>query len=91
MNNIQVMLSEEQSAELKKYIFQITMESIEQAQRNAGLDKPFLKQKYMAEYLGISVNTLKDWQRKGLPTIVVDGVVMYSKEEVSKWLLQQQK
>lgn len=91
MNNLQVMLNEEQSNSLKQYIFQITQESIEEARRAAGMDKPFLKQKYMAEWLGISVNTLKAWVAQGLPTITLDGVVMYSKDEVTKWVLQYQK
>lgn len=91
MNSMEVMLNEVQTAELKKYIFELTRESIELAQKNAGLDKPFLKQKFMAEFLGISVNTLKDWQKQGLPAIVLDGVILYSKEEVTKWILQHQK
>lgn len=88
---MEVMLNENQTAELKKYIFELTRESIELAQKNAGLSKPFLKQKYMAEYLGISVNTLKDWGNQGMPSIVIDGIVLYSKEEVSKWILTRSK
>lgn len=91
MSNVQVLLSEEQSTELKKYIFELTRESIEQAQKNAGLDKPFLKQKYMAEWLGISRNTLMKLEIEGLPSITLDGLKLYSKEEVSKWILLHQK
>lgn len=91
MNNLKVMLSDEQGKALKQYIFQLTQESIEEARRSAGLDKPFLKQKYMAEWLGVSVNTLKSWQAQGLPSILLDGIVLYSKDEVSKWVLQHQK
>lgn len=88
---MQVTLNEEQSNSLKQYIYQITQEGIEEARRNAGLDKPFLKQKYCAEWLGISVNTLKKMESQGLPSITIDGIVMYSKDEVSKWILSHQK
>lgn len=88
---MEVMLNEVQAAELKKYIFELTRESIELAQKNAGLDKLFLKQKFCAEWLGISVNKLKDFQNQGMPSIVIDGIVLYSKEDVSKWILQHQK
>lgn len=91
MQNIQVTLSDEQSAELKQYIFSITKDSIEEAKRVAGLDKPFLKQNEMAKYLGISVNTLKKLERMGLKSITIDGLKLYSKEEAAKFLLKHQK
>lgn len=91
MNNVQVFLSEEQSSELKSFIYGITKESIEEARKSAGLDKPFLKQKYMAEYLGISVNSLKKLEIEGLPSVTLDGLKLYSKEDVSKWILSHQK
>lgn len=43
MNNIPVLLDQEQTASLKQYIFEITKESISEAKKVAGLDKPFLK------------------------------------------------
>lgn len=91
MQSIQVFLSEEQSSELKSFIYGITKESIEEARKSVGLDKPFLKQKYMAEYLGISVNSLKKLEVEGLPSVTLDGLKLYSKEDVSKWILSHQK
>lgn len=88
---MQVYLSEEQSNELKSYIFDITKESIEEAKKLAGLDRPFLNQKEMAEWIGISVNTLKKLESQGLPCSKVKGGIFYSKEEVNKWLLSHQK
>lgn len=91
MTNIQVTLSDEQSASLKEFIYSITKESIEEAKRVAGLDKPFLKQIEMARYLGVSVNTLKKLESMGLPSIIIDGLKLYSKEEAVKFLLSKQK
>lgn len=88
---MQVQLNEEQTNSLKQYIYQITQEGIEEARRNAGMDKVFLKQKYMAEWLGVSVNTLKKMEANNLPSIMIDGIKFYSKDEVSKWILKHQK
>lgn len=88
---MQVTLSDEQTESLKRYIFEVTKESIKEAKKVAGLDKPFLKQKYAAEYLGISVNTLKSLESQGLPSITIDGLKLYAKEEMIKWILSKQK
>jgi DNA-binding transcriptional regulator YiaG len=90
MSNVQVMLTDEQSASLKQYVFELAKESIAEAKRVAGLDKPFLKQKEMAAYLGISVNTLKKLEKLGLSSVIIDGLHLYSKEEAVKFLLQRQ-
>ena len=55
-----------------------------------GGGKPFLKQKEMAAYLGISVNTLKKLEKLGLSSVIIDGLHLYSKEEAVKFLLQRQ-
>ncbi|HJA90181.1 MAG TPA: helix-turn-helix domain-containing protein [Candidatus Jeotgalibaca merdavium] len=86
-----VVLSQEQSNQLKQYVFEITREGIEEARNSAKLDKPFLRQKFMAEWLGISVNTLIKLESEGLPSIPINGLKFFSKEEVSKWLMQRQK
>ncbi len=91
MENLQVFLSKEQSESLKQYVFEIAKESIAEAKKVAGLDKPFLKQNEMAKYLGISVNSLKKLQTYGLPSVMIDGLRLYSKEEAVKFLLQHQK
>ncbi|WP_051353000.1 helix-turn-helix domain-containing protein [Vagococcus lutrae] len=87
---MEVSLSREQVNELKNYIYMITKESIAAAKEDAQLDRPFLKQRYMAEYLGISVNTLKKLECDGLPSIKLDGLKLYSKEDVKKWILSYQ-
>ncbi|MCI3029773.1 hypothetical protein LMF32_12030 [Desemzia sp. C1] len=91
MNNVQIILSDEQANALKKYVFEITREGIEAAKEISKINQPFLKQKFMAQFLGISVNTLIKWESQGLPTIIIDGTKLYSKQEVSKWILQHQR
>lgn len=88
---MQVSLSEEQTKELKCFIFEIAKDGIEQAKRDKGLHTPFLKQRYLAEWLNVSVGTIKEWEKKGLPVIQIDGITFYSKEEVTNWIMKYQK
>ena len=82
---------DDQTGSLKKYIYSLLMNVINEVRRHAGIDKPFLKQKHMAVWLDVSVVTLIKWERNGLPTIHIEGVKLYSKDEVSKWVLSHQK
>lgn len=88
---MQVYLNDDQAQELKGYIFEITREGIEEARKQVGLDKPFLKQKYMAEWLGLSVNSFKKLvDELNIPSTTVDGITLYDKEQVKKIILQNQ-
>jgi DNA-binding transcriptional regulator YiaG len=91
MENISVMLSAEQSASLQKYVFELTKSAIAEARNVAGIDKPFLKQQPMADYLGVSVNTIKKFEKMGMKSVTIDGLKLYSKDEATKFLLLHQK
>ena len=88
---MEVLLNEAQASELKQYVFNIASEGIAEARKAANLDQPFLKQKYAAQWVGVSVNTFKNWEAQGMPCIIIDGVTLYSKKEISNWLLAHQK
>lgn len=88
---MEVLLNADQAGELKQYIFNITSEGIAEARKAANLDQPFLKQKYAAQWIGISVNTLKKWEAQGMPVIIMDGLTLYSKKEINEWLLSHQR
>ena len=90
MSGFQVMLSENQTKELQKYIFELTNEAVRKAVHDVGADKDFLNQKEMSEWIGVSTNTLKSYVRGGLPIIIIGGRNFYSKKEVSKFMLQRQ-
>ncbi|CUK37746.1 hypothetical protein K7Q61_001458 [Listeria monocytogenes] len=50
-----------------------------------------LKQKYITEYLGILVNSLKKLEFEGLLSVTLDGLKLYSKDETVQWVLGHQK
>lgn len=91
MSGFQVLLDEKQSKELQKYIYELTNEAIKRAIHDAGADKDFLNQREMGDWLGVSVNTLKNYVKVGLPIIIMGGRNFYSKNEVSKFMLLRQK
>lgn len=91
MENFQVMLSDEQSSALREYIYSITQQAVEEAKHSASIDKQFLRKGEMAKWLSCSHNTLTKMQTMGLPTIQIDGMTYFSKDEVSKFLLTHQK
>lgn len=90
MEKIGVILDQEQTKNLKNYVFEITKEAIDQARLDTGLETPFLKGKQMSQYLNVSYGTFLKFKRLGLPVIKVDSIELYSKEEVKKWLLSHQ-
>ena len=91
MNGFQVMLSDEQAASLKEYVFEITKEAMAEAKNVANVDKDFLKKGEMAKWLGISYNSLSKLESMGLPVIQIDGLIFFSKEETKNWLMNHQK
>lgn len=94
MQGFQVMLDKEQSHKLEEYIYELTSaavtKAVTKAVTDAGSNKEFLSQKEICDWIGVSTNTLKSYVRMGLPVIVMGGRNLYSKKEVSKFLLERQ-
>lgn len=90
MQGFQVMLDKEQSLKLQEYIYELTSAAVTKAVTDAGSNKEFLSQKEICDWIGVSTNTLKSYVRMGLPVIVMGGRNLYSKKEVSKFLLERQ-
>lgn len=91
MSGFQVLLDDKQSKELQQFIFTLAQESISKAVQNVGLDKDFLNQKEMSDWLGVSPNTLKIYVQEGMPIITMGGRKFYSKKEVTKFMLSKQR
>ncbi|WP_050571797.1 helix-turn-helix domain-containing protein [Bacillus cereus] len=86
---LQVILSDELNEQLKAEVHSTIMQAVESAKREAGFDKRFLKKVEMAKWCGVSYKTFNEWCNRGLPTILLDGVTLYSKDQVSNWLEEQ--
>lgn len=90
MSNFQVQLSEEQSKMLQQSLYRLTLETVERVKQDVALDRDFLTQEKMAQWLGISVNSLKKYVIEGMPVSVLDGRKFFSKKRVSEWILSKE-
>lgn len=63
-------------------------EAIEKAFEDQELYKPMLRMSGLCRWLDISTTTCIKWQREGMPHMVIDGVTLYDKHQVRKWLQQ---
>lgn len=89
---MKVILTEEDSKELRKYIYQITIEEIQRAKEDAILSKRMLNQTEIAEYFGVSSSTIREWEGLGLPHgSMGPKSKFYDKEECRLWVLSQKR
>lgn len=63
-------------------------EAIEKAFTEQELYKPMIRMAGLCRWLDVSNTTIVKWQKAGMPHIVVDGVTLYDKHQVRKWLEQ---
>ena len=63
-------------------------EAIEKALEDQELYKPMVRMAGLCRWLDVSTTTIVKWQREGMPHMVIDGVTLYDKHKVSKWLQQ---
>lgn len=49
-------------------------------------EKPYMNKKEAAEYIGVSFNTFRKFERMGLPIIEVDGTLLVKKEDIDVFL-----
>lgn len=66
----------------------MVQEAIEKAFTEQELYKPMIRMAGLCRWLDVSNTTIVKWQKAGMPHIVVDGVTLYDKHQVRKWLQQ---
>lgn len=87
---MQVILNPEDEQSLRKYFYEIALEEIKNAKRDAAVDKRILKQFEIADYFGVATKTIREWEKNGLPYGSMGGQSkFYDKEECRKWVLSQ--
>lgn len=82
---ITVMLNEHDSDALRKQVYTIVTNSIEQARRDAGLDRQYLKRKDAIKFAGVSGATYDKWH---LTVHKIDGITLYSKKDIQRFIEQ---
>ncbi|WP_019769660.1 hypothetical protein, partial [Streptococcus sobrinus] len=66
----------------------MVQEAIEKAFADKDLNKPMVRMAGLCRWLDVSTTTVIKWQRQGMPHFVIDGVTLYDKRKVAKWLEQ---
>lgn len=85
---VQVTLSPEYDEALRKQVFSTIKDAVTDARQKTGIDSPWLPSKNAAaKWLGVSVNTLSDLMREGLPCHIVHNKYYFEKTEITKYIL----
>lgn len=80
---ISVMLSEDDSNELRKQVYKLVTDEIERARHDAALDQQYLKRKTAIKFAGVAGATFDKWQ---IPVHRIDGITLYSKKDINDWI-----
>ena len=79
---MQLVLDDEQIAEIRKIVFAVVKDSIKQVKDF----RPYLNRKGIAKYFGVGESTISYWARLGMPVAVIDGRKLYGKQSITEWL-----
>lgn len=86
---VEITLSQDQQESLGDDIYKLVTDSINKARKDASLDsKDFFRKKDACKYLNVSNNTFSHFVEIGLPYHVVRGITIYSKKEISQFILE---
>lgn len=82
---IPVELSESFLETYQGMFLNLARESIEKAQEGFS-HKQYMNKKEAAQYIGISFNTFQKLEKRGLPIIEIDGVMLVKKQDIDEFL-----
>lgn len=74
--------------QLRAHYDEMIATAVERALEDKELYKPMVRMAALARWLDVSTTTLQKWTREGMPTMVIDGVTLYDKQAVTRWLKQ---
>lgn len=86
MNELTILLSDQQQQHLQQTIHQLLSDEIEQFRVKVGLNERYIKKNQLCHYLNLSNNTVDKLIMEGLPKINVQGIVLYDRTEIDRWL-----
>ena len=74
--------------QLRAHYDEMVSTAIERALEDKELYKPMVRMAALSRWHDVSTTTLQKWTREGMPTMVIDGVTLYDKRAVTRWLKQ---
>ena len=74
--------------QLRAHYDEMVSTAIERALEDKELYKPMVRMAALSRWLDVSTTTLYNWSLVCFPTMVSDGVTLYDKRAVTRWLKQ---
>lgn len=88
MAEIRVKLADEQEQDLKKYFYEIALDTLQQAKKDLSLDRDLVNRSEIQQWLDISPQFLDELMSLGLPyTLIGTKKYFFSKQEVRKFII----
>lgn len=86
MEELKILICDDQLNEIKKQLFTLITEEIENTRKQVNLNHRYMNKKQTCNYLQISNNTLDTWVKQGLPIIKINGSTRFDKIAIDHWL-----
>ncbi|MHC5374520.1 hypothetical protein ACYSNU_12050 [Enterococcus sp. LJL120] len=88
MAEVKIVLADEQENDLKKYFYELALETLQQAKKDVGLDRDIVNRGEIQDWLGVSPQFLDFLMTEGLPyTLIGSKKYFFSKQETRKWII----
>lgn len=89
MAEIRVKLADEQEQDLKKYFYEISLDTLQQAKKDLALDRDLVNRSEIQQWLDVSPQFLEEMMANGLPyTLIGTKKYFFSKQEVRKFIIE---
>ena len=86
MSSINIPVPDGFQEDLRKMLSGIAQEVIEEVKAKEIQSKDYMTQKEALAYLNVSLNTILNWERKGLKSIKIENRKLYSKKSIQEFL-----
>ena len=84
---ISVILGEDQTKELRDYVYSIISDSVASVKRDAGISQKWLRKSVAPDYAGVSSGTFNGWiKNEGLPVHIINGTALVSKYDIDRFI-----
>lgn len=90
MINLPLRLDSEFLGEYKALLTDLAKQTIEEVKQGYS-QKEYMNKKEAGEYIGISFNTLKKFEKEGLEVINVSGIQLIKRIDIDKFLAERKK
>ena len=88
MAEVKILLADDQEEDLKKHIYQITVDMLQQAKKDFNLDRDLVNRSEIQKWLDVSPQFLEELMALGLPyTLIGTKKYFFSKQEVRNWII----